>query len=192
MIVSREREKLLNAIVFFCKKTKHCHTLKLFKLLNFLDFEHYRQTGRTVTGLDYKAWPQGPVPSELWHEMQKAPRQDLLAALGIFTERDEITNKVLRRDLKPKKQFDPKYFSKRELAIMDRLAEFFADTKGDDMSEFSHMRGLPWRKVWEGGKGNGKKIPINLALNAPPIVHDVPTIESDELALRKDLRRDLV
>ena len=48
MIVTREREKLLNAMVFFCQKTKHCHTLKLFKLLNFLDFEHYRQAGRTV------------------------------------------------------------------------------------------------------------------------------------------------
>lgn len=51
MIVTREREKLLAAMVYFCHKTKHCHTLKLFKLLNLLDFEHYRQTGRSVRGV---------------------------------------------------------------------------------------------------------------------------------------------
>ena len=51
MFVSRQREKLLNAIVFFVTRTKNCNTIKLFKLLNFLDFEHYRQTGESVTGL---------------------------------------------------------------------------------------------------------------------------------------------
>ena len=55
MFVSRDREKLLNAIIYFLRETKHCHTLKLFKLLNFADFEHFRQKGRTITGLEYRA-----------------------------------------------------------------------------------------------------------------------------------------
>jgi hypothetical protein len=42
MFVSHDREKLINAIVYFLGETNHCHTLKLFKLLNFSDFEHFR------------------------------------------------------------------------------------------------------------------------------------------------------
>ncbi|WP_456664297.1 Panacea domain-containing protein [Bradyrhizobium sp. LB13.1] len=61
MFVSRDREKLINAIIYFLGATNHCHTLKLFKLLNFADFEHFRQTGRTIFNLDYKALPKGPV-----------------------------------------------------------------------------------------------------------------------------------
>ena len=70
MFVSRNREKLLNAIIYFLGETNHSHTLKLFKLLNFSDFEHFRQTGRTITGLDYRALPMGPVPHEAIDEIK--------------------------------------------------------------------------------------------------------------------------
>src|ERR1700730_10448814 len=98
MIVSREREKLINAIIYFVRSTKHCHTLKLFKLLNFLDFEHYRQTGQTVTGLTYAAFPHGPVPPSLFDEISRGGEKDLRDAIVIRPYRDQITNEVLRRD----------------------------------------------------------------------------------------------
>jgi uncharacterized phage-associated protein len=60
MEIDRQREKL--AAAFFAANTKYCGVTKLCKLLYFLDFIHYRQTGRTVTGLEYRAWPKGPVP----------------------------------------------------------------------------------------------------------------------------------
>ncbi|WP_423905919.1 hypothetical protein [Candidatus Spongiihabitans sp.] len=40
----------MNAIAYFSRNTKYCYTIKLFKLLYFLDFEHYRQTGSSVAG----------------------------------------------------------------------------------------------------------------------------------------------
>lgn len=83
MFISHHREKLLNAIIYFTAKTKRCHTLKLFKLLYFLDFEHFRQTGQSVTGLRYVAWPKGPAPDELWHELD-APKPDLAAAISVM------------------------------------------------------------------------------------------------------------
>ena len=82
MFVTHKREKLINAIIYFVRNTKHCHKLKLFKLLSFLDFEHYRQTGRSVTGLHYDAWPKGPVPSHLDEELEK-PGSDLATAGGL-------------------------------------------------------------------------------------------------------------
>ncbi|KAB2896320.1 MAG: SocA family protein, partial [Kofleriaceae bacterium] len=68
-----EREKLLHAIIFFTKETRACHKLKLFKLLYFLDFQIYRETGKSVTGLGYFARPMGPVPRDLDDEFS-APR----------------------------------------------------------------------------------------------------------------------
>src|SRR4051794_32133240 len=102
MFVSRDREKLINAIIFFSRNTKHCHTLKLFKLLSFLDFEHFRQTGRTVTGLTYAAWENGPVPPALFREIKDGVNGDLDAAVTIRDRRDEFSDKLLRRDIKPK------------------------------------------------------------------------------------------
>ena len=187
MVVERQREKLINAIIYFVQKTKHCHTMKLFKLLNFLDFEHYRQTGRSVTGQKYVAWKQGPVPNALWHELRKGGGNDFKKALLLITEKDELTEKLLRRELKPKAAFDKKIFTKRELSIMERLAFFFEDLKAEDMSEFSHKQGLPWRTIFGKGEGERKEIPISLALKADPIIKDAPTIDDNELKYREAL-----
>ena len=81
MLISHEREKLVNAILFFAHATKHLGKIKLFKLLYLLDFEHFRQTGRSVTGLDYQAWKFGPVPVEVMQEWD-APEPDLEAAIS--------------------------------------------------------------------------------------------------------------
>ena len=80
MIKTHEREKLINAIVFFAKNTKYCGKIKLIKLLYFLDFELFRQTGRNVTGLDYRAWKMGPVPTDFYQEWDE-PGDDLAAAV---------------------------------------------------------------------------------------------------------------
>ena len=91
MFVSHHRGKLLNAIVYFIANTRRCHTLKLFKLLYFLDFEHFRQTGQSVTGLRYVAWPKGPAPDDLWHELD-APRPDLAATVSITRQSGRDTS----------------------------------------------------------------------------------------------------
>jgi uncharacterized phage-associated protein len=187
MLVSREREKLINAMIYFVRNTKHCHTLKLFKLLNFLDFEHFRQTGRPVTGQRYVAWKQGPAPNALWHELEQGGGDDLKQAIALIAHKDDVTGKTLRREMRPKTDFNSKIFSKRELAIMQRLAEFFLELKGEDMTEFSHDRKLPWKKVFGRGEGEGKEIPLELSLDAKPIIEDAPTIDKDELEYRRTL-----
>src|SRR5450759_3821025 len=82
MFVSHDREKLINAIIYFVRGTNHCHTLKLFKLLNFADFEHFRQTGRTIFGIDYHALPMGPVPNDLYDEIKSGGAQDFKKAIN--------------------------------------------------------------------------------------------------------------
>jgi uncharacterized phage-associated protein len=191
MIVSRDREKLIHAIIFFCRQTKHCHTLKLFKLLNLLDMEHFRQTGRTVTGLQYFAWPQGPVPAALWNEISKTPQADLRQAISITTRKDLMTSQVERRDIKPKIKFNKNLFTPRELGIMHRIELLFDTARGEDMSELSHMKGLPWEKVWANGAGERREIPDELALGVEPLMSSATTIDRDELAYRKELLKGL-
>jgi hypothetical protein len=52
---NRDREKLIQAILYFALNTQHLGKTKLFKLLYLLDFDHFRHTGRSVTGMEYRA-----------------------------------------------------------------------------------------------------------------------------------------
>lgn len=119
MLITHEREKLINAIIFFANHTKHLGKIKLFKLLYLLDFEHFRQTGQNVTGLTYSAWKYGPVPVTLaqeWDELES----DLAAAIAI---RPEQVIDYERQAVVPLAEFDDSHFSKRELRIMDELVD---------------------------------------------------------------------
>jgi uncharacterized phage-associated protein len=185
MFDSDQREKLLNAIIYFVSNTKRCHTLKLFKLLNFLDFEHFRQTGFGVTGLDYKAWAKGPVPSALWHEINRGGDEDLRKAVTVFPIKDELSDALVKRVITARAPFDASYFSRRELDIMQKLAEIFSEVDGNDMSSISHLRNLPWRKVFKRGEGNRKTIPYELARTSDPIIGSLPTLSDEEYECRK-------
>ena len=189
MIISRDRDKLLNAMIFFVKNTKHCHTLKLFKLLNFLDFEHFRQTGKTVTGLRYVAWKQGPAPNELWHEIQRGGGDDMQKAIQFVEKRDALTAQLQLRELRPKREFDGSFFSKRELEIMKSLAYVFDEINANDMSELSHHKNLPWKRVFGKGEGEGQEISPMLSLDSPAIIgNSPPSLEKDEIQFRIDMR----
>ena len=187
MIVLRDREKLINAIIYFARETKHCHTLKLFKLLNCSDFEHFRQTGRTIFGLQYRALPKGPVPTELLGEIERGGGKDLKAAINLTEIRGQITGELKRRDLKPRIAFDKKWFTPRELKVLARIAELFRDLKADDMSEFSHENKKPWASVYQNGKGQGQVISPDLVFDAEPLMHEVPSIDRDELKYRREM-----
>lgn len=189
MLVSHEREKLINAIVFFVSKTKHCHTLKLFKLLNFLDFEHFRQTGFSVTGSEYRAWENGPAPSALWHELDR-PGPDLAGAVSISWAKDDLTGEPIRRDIRARRRFDPSHFTPRELEIMGLLAEIFRDAPGVDMTEVSHAPNLPWGKVYQGGQGKSRVIPYSLSLDSKPILPTFPNMDRGEFEHRQRLFAD--
>jgi hypothetical protein len=191
MIVRHNREKLIHAVLYFVQNTRHCHTLKLFKLLSFLDFEHFRQAGRSVTGLAYSALPMGPVPKALYNELDH-PAPDFAAAVTVMKTRDGLTKEFKRRDIKPRGiAFNPRLFSKREIEIMSVIAEMFRDLTADDMTQYSHDPNLPWRKVFARGSGQGKPIPYELALESQALLHDAATIDAEELQFKADALKEL-
>lgn len=160
-----KREKLFHTIAFFVENTKACHKVKLFKLLYFLDFEIYRQTGRSTTGMLYFAWPMGPVPVRL-HEDIEAPPADMRAAFVIRPAPADDPYSGLT--IRPRMKFDESLFTRREMAEMRRLAEIHRTVTGDMMKLASHERGLPWRQIYEVEGRHQELIPYDLILDDRP------------------------
>lgn len=159
MLINRDREKLLHSVAFFAENVDKCGKIKLFKLLYFLDFEHYKLTGRSVTGMDYFAWKMGPVPKDLYEEIND-PRDDLIEFMEI-QEIDVRKGTMLKFIIK--QEFNPNLFSKRELRIMDQLANKYSKSKASEMIEETHLENLPWHRIYEVERKPGEKIPYELA-----------------------------
>ncbi len=224
MLISREREKLFEAIKYFAAHTKYCGLVKVFKLLFFLDFDHFRQTGRSVTGLQYEAWQMGPVPAELYSELNGKPNSDLSAHIQVegstqietefdapnlravqdvlghrsFGDDAPARTRLVRIPAKIKalKKFNPKLFSKREVQMMEQLAEIYRDATADHMSEVSHLKGKPWHTT-KTRLGLKAHIDYKLALSevregAPSPEEILARIEEREEVLThfSDTRRD--
>ncbi len=161
MIISHNREKLINTIIYFVQETSSCNKIKLFKLLYFLDFEHYKQTGRSVTGLEYKAWKYGPVPIQLFKEI-KNPPYDLRASVEFKIYKDKRGKERLAID--PKINFDDSHFTKRELRLLHEIADRHAMDDATTMIDLTHWQTQPWHQVYEVEKRDGATIPYEYAL----------------------------
>lgn len=159
---NRNREKLINAMIFFALNTnrKKIGKTKMSKLLFALDFEHFKQTGRFVTGVKYYAFPKGPYPKEVFEALsaRESPK-DIARYLWVTAMYEEDgEEKGLLFKVKRKVQPDFSLFSKREIEIMTRLAEIFYDATAKQVTHWSHSRGSPWEQVWQ--KENRKFAPI--------------------------------
>lgn len=178
MLINHNREKLINAIIFFSDKTSFCGKIKLFKLLYFLDFEHYKLTGRSVTGMDYYAWKMGPVPVSLNDEFS-LPATDLAEKIEIQTIVTQYGNPL--NSINAKAPFDPSHFSKRELKLMEELADQYVFSKAEEMIEATHVPTLPWHKVYEEQKKPTALIPYEYAFSGEEDIISPLSVENDEI-----------
>jgi uncharacterized phage-associated protein len=161
MIVTHNREKLLNAIIYFIENSGSMGKTKLFKLLYFLDFEHFKETGRSVTGLEYHAWKMGPVPVALQEEIEN-PEADFIETLDVeFGE----SNGYKFTNFKSKSKFDSKYFTKRELRLLKDIADRYFMDIAKEMVFRTHLEKEPWHRVWEVEKRRFDKIPYEYILD---------------------------
>ena len=157
MILTHRRAKLLNAIIYFAQNTNFCGKTKLMKLLFFLDFLHFRETGKPVTGLDYFAWKKGPVPRALFDEISNQMQPDMAEAIKVAPI-DKFQKIVA------KKRFNDEFFTPRETRILESVSFIFKDARAEDMVEISHLPNAPWEKTLK-EKGEWQKIDYLLALD---------------------------
>lgn len=169
-MANANRNRLINAVVFFAENVRHCGKIKLFKLLYLLDFEHFRQTGRSVTGVEYQAWKFGPVPIELMEEWDDMS-EDIAHAIHIEPEKviDYVREAVKIND---GVKFSSEDFTPRQLRLMKELAAKYCDTYSPTLIDVTHEQNGAWNKVWQGGQGAHHVIPYELAVG-----DDVPERE---------------
>ena len=158
MIITHHREKIINSIIYFAKNTKYCGKTKLLKLLYFLDFFHFKQTGKSVTGLEYFAWNMGPVPKVLFEELSGNMKPDMENAI------EDLPVEGFQQ-IKPKKKFEDKYFSKKEIKLLKDISFIFQDAKADDMVESTHLKNEPWDRTLK-EKGEFQKIDYMLSIDS--------------------------
>jgi uncharacterized phage-associated protein len=174
MIITHHREKLINAIIYFAQNTQYCGKTKLMKLLYFLDFTHFKQTGKSVTGQDYFAWIMGPVPKDLFEELSGNMKPDMIAAIKKLPADKEF------QQVNPIKQFNADYFSKKEMKLLENISFIFKDAKSDLMIESTHLKNEPWDKTLK-EKGEFQKIDYMLAVDS-----DLASLPFDEAKERME------
>lgn len=157
-------EKLLNSILYFSKNVNYFGKTKLYKLLFNVDFMHFKETGFSITGLNYFAWEKGPVPYTLYNKLKndKLPEEFKDYIKIVKMGKNKIIHKIL-----PKSEPDMSVFSKREKIILKKVAEYFKNYRANKVSEISHLKGKPWERTRK-HKGGSKKIDYILSIDSSP------------------------
>lgn len=127
-----------------------------------MDFEHFSQTGKSVTGFEYQAWKFGPVPADLMEEWEELGA-DMAQAVHIESE------KVIDYERQAVKVnagvvFDDSYFTPRELRIMQSISDKYHKTYSPKMIDVTHEQNGAWDKVWQNGRGAQQYIPYALSI----------------------------
>ncbi len=139
------RKKLLNAVLFFAKNTKHLNLTKVSKLLCFLDFTHFKQTGYPSIGLNYYTFRNGPVPRDFWLEIKDGSvPEDFKGKLALIPKTDDFAPNYKELEIRAIKSPDLSVFTPRETKILENLAFIFRDARAWEISEVSHLPNQPW------------------------------------------------
>ncbi len=159
--IDLSNEKLRNAIIFFARNTgSNLGLTKLMKLLYFLDFRHYRETGFSVTGQPYRTWGFGPVPVGVWDELRNRRDRGLALGSAVAAIPGRGDCGFLIRAVGQAK-FDEDVFTRREMRILTEVAEMFRDVPAKQMVDATHARNEPWEKAL---REKGEDVPIDYEL----------------------------
>jgi transcriptional regulator with XRE-family HTH domain len=126
-------------VVFFTGKLQPWKT-KLNKLLFYADFMLHKQTGFSMSGLQYRAIPMGPVPNNFNSIFEYlANKGEVDIYFSNFA--DGGTGEQFKPN--PDKVFNSALFNEAELEILNAVAERFKNTPTNEIIEISHKE-----KAW--------------------------------------------
>lgn len=159
------RRKLLNAVLFFAKNTKRVNLGKISKLLYFLDFMHFKQTGYPSIGLEYYAFEWGPVPKGFWSEIKDGNvPEDFKDKLALVLTTDDLDPTHKEVQIRAVEKPDLSLFTPREIKIIEDLAFVFKEARARDISEVTHLPKQPW-DITIKKKGKNKLIDYLLSID---------------------------
>jgi len=141
------RDKLLNAILYFASNTKKPNLTKILKLLYFLDFTHFKETGYPSINLLYYTWEYGPVPKDFYQEVKDGNvPEDFADNLTIIPSNrwDQDYPGLKEYIFRSRKKPNVGVFTPRELKIIENLCDIYRDATANQMSEITHLSKQPW------------------------------------------------
>ena len=180
--------KIINGIKYFIKNTKYVGRTKLFKLLYFWDYFHFKKFGTSISGYEYYTYPFGPVPEKLYKQVKddKLPENFKKHFVIIEDDKDDEPDeyKMFKFLLKNKK-IDLEWLSPNEIEILKEVAFKFKYLTAKEMTEITHLPNTPWTKTKE-AKGMFK--PIDYFL----VIDKETQFEEDLIRERYNTQQDLL
>lgn len=128
------KQKAEQVVSFFAEKMTPYKTV-LNKLLFYADFLHFKQTGRSITGLRYAAIEFGPVPDHFNSLYEMMTDEGVVAISGNITEFG-YTERFL---LGSKRKTDLSVFSEKEIATLEKVYEQLKGITTAEIVELSHQ-----------------------------------------------------
>lgn len=147
--------KFEQLIVYIAKKSESdpgFGAVKLNKLLFFADFSFYRRFGRSITGQNYVRRQNGPCPTSMVSTTKK-----LISSGKIAIQKSDYFGLTQKRTL-ALTEADLTDFNGEEIAMVDKIIDFFRDADATKVSEISHHF-FGWTLAKD-----GEKIPYGTAL----------------------------
>lgn len=125
-------EKVANYILFFAKAANPLKT-RMNKLLFYCDFLHFKRTGFSVSGCNYRAIQMGPVPSHF---------RELFGLLEseqyIHIEEEMFDHGGIGERFMPARAFEERWFSTEELQSMEDTLQAFEGVRTRQIIASSH------------------------------------------------------
>ena len=135
-------DKFCNMIIYFAETIQPFKT-KLNKLLFYTDFLHYKNTGFSISGCNYRAIELGPVPDGydmLFDYFQRNERFTIEYVR--FDNRENIGERFISR---PQRTFDEDLFEETELQCLKKTARHFKTADSEAIIQTSHKE-QAWKK----------------------------------------------
>jgi DNA-binding transcriptional regulator YiaG len=131
--------KIQQVIVYLVQYLKPWKT-GLNKLLFYTDFGHYRNHGKSLMGLQYRAIPLGTVPSNYDKILANALETDLIQVEYVKLTNGNMGEKYLPN---PQNTFNESLFSTQELKTLQTVVENFKDKTTTQIVALNHQE-----KAW--------------------------------------------
>lgn len=130
-----------NAVLFFIKycNNQYLHATKLNKLLYYLDFIHFRDHKKPVTGDVYIHQGYGPVPSRMNEILTALKNEDIIDTKVV----DYKDGELVHFELKSPEKLDESIFSADQKKLLKQICDEFGSWPTEKIVAQTHLE-APW------------------------------------------------
>ena len=130
-----------NAVLYFIKycNNQYLHATKLNKLLYYLDFVHFRDHKKPVTGDTYIHQGYGPVPARIDEILAKLKSDGLIDTKAVPHNDAEMIN----FELKDESKLDESDFSTEQKKLLKQICDQFGNWPTEKIVAQTHLE-APW------------------------------------------------